>query len=57
MSQPQQSQPAGHMKSEVASAKDLKDSRDEKKVAPAPAKDDDDDWGAVPAFLRRSKIK
>ncbi len=35
-------------------AKDLKDSRDEKKSA---AKDDDDDWGAVPAFLRRSKIK
>ena len=24
---------------------------------PEPAKDDDDDWGAIPAFLRRSKLK
>lgn len=24
---------------------------------PAPEKDEDDDWGAVPAFLRRSKLK
>ena len=26
-------------------------------VAPASKTDDDDDWGAVPAFLRRSKLK
>jgi hypothetical protein len=28
--------------------------KDAKKEA---AKDDDDDWGAVPAFLRRSRLK
>lgn len=33
----------------------VKDIREEKKEAPD--KDDNDDWGAVPAFLRRSKIK
>jgi len=31
--------------------------RDPKPVAPADDNDDDDDWGAVPAFLRRSKLK
>ncbi len=31
---------------------------EEKKAEPAPsANDNDDDWGAVPAFLRRSKLK
>ncbi|MEI6238266.1 MAG: cell division protein FtsZ [bacterium] len=30
---------------------------EEKKEAPKPSVDDEDDWGAVPAFLRRSKIK
>lgn len=30
---------------------------EEKKTAPENDKNDDDDWGAVPAFLRRSKIK
>lgn len=29
----------------------------EKKPAPAAPADEDDDWGAVPAFLRRSKLK
>ncbi|NDE68327.1 cell division protein FtsZ [bacterium] len=33
----------------------MKDVRDEKKESAD--KDDNDDWGAVPAFLRRSKIK
>jgi hypothetical protein len=33
--------------------KEAKDSKDEKDKKA----DDDDDWGAVPAFLRRSKIK
>jgi cell division protein FtsZ len=33
--------------------KDAKDNKDEKEKKA----DDDDDWGAVPAFLRRSKIK
>jgi hypothetical protein len=28
-----------------------------KEATPAPIDDNDDDWGAVPAFLRRSKIK
>ncbi len=28
-----------------------------KPAAPAPKADDDDDWGAVPAFLRRSRLK
>jgi len=31
--------------------------RDPKPVDPADDNDDDDDWGAVPAFLRRSKLK
>lgn len=30
---------------------------DDKKANPIPAEQDDDDWGAVPAFLRRSKLK
>jgi hypothetical protein len=32
-----------------------KEKIEEKKATPA--KDDDDDWGAIPAFLRRSKLK
>lgn len=40
------------------SAPVMKDVKEEKKEIPANNKnDDDDDWGAVPAFLRRSKIK
>jgi cell division protein FtsZ len=31
--------------------------KEEKKPEPRPVEDDDDDWGAVPAFLRRSKLK
>lgn len=31
--------------------------RDPKPVDPADDNDDEDDWGAVPAFLRRSKLK
>lgn len=31
--------------------------RDPKPIDPADDTDDDDDWGAVPAFLRRSKLK
>ncbi|MES2470743.1 MAG: cell division protein FtsZ [Patescibacteria group bacterium] len=30
---------------------------EEKKEIPVASNDDDDDWGAVPAFLRRSKLK
>ena len=45
-------------KSEPISIRDTKESREEKKISPASnAKEEDDDWGAVPAFLRRSKIK
>lgn len=49
-------------RSEPISTKDMKEPREEKKIAPATnnaknTNDDDDDWGAVPAFLRRSKIK
>jgi cell division protein FtsZ len=35
----------------------IKDVRVEEKKETAPADDSNDDWGAVPAFLRRSKIK
>jgi cell division protein FtsZ len=31
--------------------------RDPKPIDPADDNDDEDDWGAVPAFLRRSKLK
>lgn len=31
--------------------------KEEKKTDSHPIEDDDDDWGAVPAFLRRSKLK
>ena len=37
-----------------------KDKKEESKVSEKktePSKDDDDDWGGVPAFLRRSKLK
>jgi cell division protein FtsZ len=40
--------------------KDIKEKTpvmEEKKEASKPVVDDDDDWGAVPAFLRRSKLK
>lgn len=40
--------------------KDIKDKPmpvEEKKEVSKPVVDDDDDWGAVPAFLRRSKLK
>lgn len=30
---------------------------EEKKAEPKPVEEEDDDWGAVPAFLRRSKLK
>ncbi len=30
---------------------------EKKQTIPNPIEDDDDDWGAIPAFLRRSKIK
>ena len=54
MAHPQSTSP----RSESVSIKDIKESREEKKIAPQTTnKDDDDDWGAVPAFLRRSKIK
>ena len=38
-----------------AKKEDTKKASDNKKSEPL--KDDDDDWGAVPAFLRRSKLK
>ncbi|MDB5259311.1 MAG: cell division protein FtsZ, cell division protein FtsZ [Candidatus Taylorbacteria bacterium] len=38
-------------------AKEEKAKVEEKKEIPPVKTDDDDDWGAVPAFLRRSKIK
>ncbi len=42
----------------VQQREQMKDVRhEEKKPEPSPAPEDNDDWGAVPAFLRRSKIK
>jgi cell division protein FtsZ len=38
-------------------AKEAAAKNDDKKANPIPAEQDDDDWGAVPAFLRRSKLK
>ena len=38
-------------------AKESAAKNDDKKANPIPAEQDDDDWGAVPAFLRRSKLK
>lgn len=43
-------------KAEKAAAKEEPKQPEEKKDTKIP-EDDDDDWGAVPAFLRRSKIK
>ena len=37
--------------------KDAASTKEEKKTDAHPTEDDDDDWGAVPAFLRRSKLK
>lgn len=34
-----------------------KPAEEKKQTIPNPIEDDDDDWGAIPAFLRRSKIK
>jgi cell division protein FtsZ len=42
----------------IKDMRETRENREDKKVAPVAApKDEDDDWGAVPAFLRRSKIK
>jgi cell division protein FtsZ len=38
-------------------ASEEKQPPEEKRPEPKPVEDDDDDWGAVPAFLRRSKLK
>ncbi|MFT7644459.1 MAG: cell division protein FtsZ [Candidatus Paceibacteria bacterium] len=46
--------------SEISSSNTTKNDalkREPKPVDPADDTDDDDDWGAVPAFLRRSKLK
>jgi hypothetical protein len=45
--------------SSVLPIKDIKEKAPvmEEKKEVAPKIDDDDDWGAVPAFLRRSKLK
>jgi cell division protein FtsZ len=45
--------PAPNTKQESA----LAEKADNKKDAKTPTKDDDDDWGAIPAFLRRSRLK
>lgn len=45
----------GESRREAAPAEKVADIK--KKPEPAEAKDDDDDWGAIPAFLRRSRLK
>jgi cell division protein FtsZ len=37
--------------------KDAKEEKTPDTVTPKPKEDEEDDWGAVPAFLRRSKLK
>ena len=48
--------PIAPLPKETAAETPVKEKVEEKKATPA-AKDDDDDWGAIPAFLRRSKLK
>jgi cell division protein FtsZ len=48
--------PIAPLVKESAAETPVKEKIEEKKATPA-AKDDDDDWGAIPAFLRRSKLK
>jgi len=48
--------PIAPLPKETAAETPVKGKVEEKKAAPA-AKDEDDDWGAIPAFLRRSKLK
>ena len=48
--------PIAPLPKETAAETPVKEKFEEKKATPA-AKDDDDDWGAIPAFLRRSKLK
>ncbi len=41
----------------LSDKRDIKNDKPEPKKDAKPATDDDDDWGAVPAFLRRSRLK
>ena len=48
---------SGGTKKDEAKQKDKKEESKGSDKKTEPAKDDDDDWGGVPAFLRRSKLK
>ena len=48
--------PIAPLPKETAAETPVKEKVEEKKTSSV-AKDDDDDWGAIPAFLRRSKLK
>ncbi len=41
----------------IFAAKEKEEKESEKKATPKPAEDGDDEWGAVPSFLRRPKMK
>jgi len=51
------SAPTSNTRAERTESPSIKDTKDVPATTKSPVKDDDDDWGAVPAFLRRSKIK
>jgi len=51
------SAPTSNTRAERTESPSIKDTKDIPATTKSPVKDDDDDWGAVPAFLRRSKIK
>jgi len=54
---PISSAPTSNARNERNESPSIKDIKEAPTNAKSAAKDDDDDWGAVPAFLRRSKIK
>jgi len=49
--------PIASLPKEAPAPESAKEKIEEKKPTAPVAKDDDDDWGAIPAFLRRSKLK
>tara|TARA_B100000508_G_scaffold140846_2_gene143830 strand:+ start:10840 stop:12099 length:1260 start_codon:yes stop_codon:yes gene_type:complete len=56
-SEPKDAEPAPSNSTSNSTPASQPSKRDPKPVDPADDTDDDDDWGAVPAFLRRSKLK